>query len=77
MEPLLYVIAILGCTDMSATCSVERPRVATFRTEAGCRAAQDDALAANSDLDYPVIVAECRQGRLRMAGGGQSGAALR
>ena len=60
MGPGYFVIAILGCADGSADCT----RVATVPTRyesvAACTAATGTALMANSDFDFPTIVAECR-----------------
>ncbi|NJC34788.1 hypothetical protein GGR88_002302 [Sphingomonas jejuensis] len=67
MEPLLYVIAIMGCADTGSACTQMRVQPTAFRTEASCRAAQDDALIAASDLDFPVILAECRATTMQMA----------
>jgi len=69
MEPLLYVIAILGCADIGSACTQMRVQPTVFRTEASCRAAQDDALIAASDIDFPVIQAECRATSMQMADG--------
>ena len=73
MEPLLYVIAIMGCADAGGACTQMRVQQTAFRTEASCRAAQDDALIAASDLDYPVIVAECRPAAMQMANAAPAG----
>ena len=60
MGPGYFVIAILGCADGSADCT----RVATMPTRyesvGACTAATGPALFANSDFDFPTIVAECR-----------------
>ena len=45
MEPVYYVIAILGCADGSTQCTP----VAT-----------QQALVANSDFDFPTLMAQCR-----------------
>lgn len=60
MEPVYYVIAILGCADGSTQCTP----VATVRTQyssqQACSAGTSQALLANSDFDFPTLVAECR-----------------
>lgn len=60
MGPGYFVIAILGCADGSADCT----RVATMPTRyesvGACTAATSQALMANSDFEFPTIVAECR-----------------
>lgn len=67
MEPLVYIIAILGCADDGAMC--ERARVApvTYVSQAQCQAALPDALRRSADLDYPTIQANCQPMRQRAA----------
>jgi hypothetical protein len=60
MEPVYFVMAILGCGDASAACTEARVEPARYETAAQCRAALPDALARNSDLDFPVLSAACR-----------------
>jgi hypothetical protein len=67
MGPLYYVIAILGCGDGSVQCSPAATVPTQYSTQAACEAATGEALMANSDLDFPTIVAECRASRARPA----------
>ncbi len=69
MEPLFYVMAILGCGDGQAQCQQARIVPARYETMAQCRAALPDQIAQNTDLSYPVISADCRQSGQRMASG--------
>ena len=61
MGPGYFVIAILGCADGS---SVACTRVATmpvqYESQQSCSAEVRKALEANSDLDFPNLVAECQ-----------------
>ena len=59
MEPLYFVIAILGCGEGDAPCRPVRTLAVRYESRAACSAATEAALAANSGADYPVIVAEC------------------
>lgn len=65
MEPVYYVIAILGCPDGSAQCT----RVVTvpthYASQEACAAGTRQALLANNDLDFPTLVAECRPSQAR------------
>lgn len=70
MEPVFYVMAILGCGDGSQQCQQARVEPAHYQTAAQCQAAMPDALGRNTDLEYPVINAVCQQRGLRMAEGG-------
>ncbi len=67
MEPLFYVMAIMGCGDGQATCAEARVDPARYTTQAQCQAALPQALARNTDLSYPVITAACRANGLQIA----------
>ncbi|HEY0163764.1 MAG TPA: hypothetical protein VGB39_00140 [Sphingomicrobium sp.] len=56
-----FIIAIFGCADGSAACTPVATVPTHFASEATCAAATNDALLANSDLDFPTLSAECRQ----------------
>ena len=60
MGPGYFVIAILGCADGSAACKPVATMPTRYASEAQCAAATEDALARNSDLDFPTLAAECR-----------------
>lgn len=60
MEPLFYVMAILGCTDGSSGCSEQRLIPAHYATVQQCEAAIPGQLERNTDVDYPVVSAACR-----------------
>jgi hypothetical protein len=65
MEPLFYVMAIMGCGDGSDQCAQARVEQVQYRSIQACQAAMPAALQRNSDLSYPVISAACRtQGQL-------------
>ena len=61
MEPVFYVMAILGCGDGSYACSQQRVETAHYATAAQCQAAMPAALMRNADLEYPVISAACQR----------------
>lgn len=63
MGPAAYVIAILGCADGSAACQPVATIPTQYESQAACSAATGAVLAANSDFDFPTIVAECRTTR--------------
>jgi hypothetical protein len=60
MGPLGYFIAILGCADSGASCQTVATLAPRYENAAQCAAARDAALDANSDLDFPTLVAQCR-----------------
>ena len=60
MGPAYYVIAILGCADGSAACTPVATLPVQYADRKECTAAVPQALAANTDLDFPTLVAECR-----------------
>ena len=61
MEPLFFVMAIMGCSDGSANCAEARVEPARYATYAQCQAAMPAALMRNTDVDYPVVSAACRR----------------
>ncbi len=67
MGPVYYIISILGCADGSAQCVPAATMSRHYETEAVCRAAQQDALMAASDLDFPSLVAQCTAVKARPA----------
>ncbi len=67
MEPIFYVMAILGCGDGSTACTEARVEPVHYQSVAQCRAALPAALARNTDLAFPTIAADCRASGERMA----------
>jgi hypothetical protein len=70
MEPLFYVMAIMGCGDGNVNCTEARVIPARYETMAQCRAALPDQLAQNTDVPYPMIGANCHRARLFSREGG-------
>jgi hypothetical protein len=64
MEPVLFVMAILGCGESAAPCRELAVVNAGYRSEAACLAATADQLARRDEL-YPSIVAQCRPANAR------------
>ncbi|MEG3163556.1 hypothetical protein U1701_03000 [Sphingomonas sp. PB2P19] len=60
MEPLFYVMAIMGCGDGNTQCTEARIVRARYESMAQCRAALPDQLAQNTDVPFPMIGANCR-----------------
>ncbi|UUL82020.1 hypothetical protein [Sphingomonas qomolangmaensis] len=67
MDPLFYVIAIMGCGDVGNSCQEARVEPARYESAAQCQAAMGDALVRNSDLSFPVVSAACQTNGQRMA----------
>lgn len=61
MEPLMFVMAILGCGESDAACREVRVEPARYRSEAACLASTEAALMRHDDLPYPTVVAQCRR----------------
>jgi hypothetical protein len=59
MEPVFFVLAILGCGDDGGACLAQRTDGARYATVAECRAQLPAALARSTDLSFPVIAARC------------------
>lgn len=66
MDPVYFVMAILGCGDDGMQCRQERIEPVRYQTASECRAAIDSALMRNTDLSYPTIGATCQQSSDRM-----------
>lgn len=61
MEPLLFVMAILGCGESDASCREVRIVETRYQSEAACLAATEDQLMRSDNLVFPNVVAECRR----------------
>ena len=59
MGPALFVIAILGCGEGESPCEQVRLLDTPYQSQASCMAATEAAMSANSEANYPVIVAQC------------------
>ena len=60
MGPTYFVIAILGCADGSTACTPVMTVPTRYESEKACEAATVQALTANSNFDYPSLLAQCR-----------------
>ncbi len=74
MEPMFFVMAILGCGDGNIACTEARVEPARYETLAQCRADLPAALSRNTDLSFPVINANCRAQGMRVVTKGSNGA---
>ena len=61
MEPLAFVMAILGCGEGDLPCAELRQAPSRFESQSACLAATEEEIGRHTDLDYPVIVAQCRR----------------
>jgi hypothetical protein len=61
MGPGYFIIAILGCADGGAQCTPVATLQTRYANEAQCSAATAPALEANSQFDYPTLLARCRR----------------
>lgn len=59
MGPAYFVIAIFGCGDGATACATVATPAAHYGSEQACLAARGDVLVANSDLDFPTLLATC------------------
>jgi hypothetical protein len=60
MGPGYFVIAILGCADGGTACTPVATLLTRYSNEAECSAATTGALEANTDFDFPTLLARCR-----------------
>ena len=61
MEPLAFVMAILGCGEGDADCAQLALAPARYESQAACLAASETEIARHGDAEYPVVVAQCRR----------------
>lgn len=59
MGPAIFIIAILGCGEADAPCQQVRTLEARYESQAACTAATEAAVVQNSDVDFPVVAAQC------------------
>jgi len=59
MGPGIFLIAIMGCGEGDAPCQQVRTLEARYESQAACAAATEAAVTRNSDVDFPVVVAQC------------------
>ena len=67
MEPVYFVMALMGCADAGDLCREARIEPVRYTSIQACQAQQPAALRRNSDLDYPEISAQCRASGQRWA----------
>ena len=61
MDQVLYVLAIMGCSDDSTECRQARVEPVRYTSIQACQEAMAGALRPNPDIYYPVISAACRR----------------
>jgi hypothetical protein len=67
VEPVLYIMAILGCSDAETQCEPIRTAPAIYATADACAGAEAATLSANSDVPYPVVMTQCRPASAKLA----------
>lgn len=67
MGPGYFIIAILGCADGGTACTPVATLPARYESQAECSAATVSALEANSNFDFPTLLAQCRSGNAAKA----------
>jgi hypothetical protein len=59
MGPGIFLIAIMGCGEADAPCRTVRTLEPRYQSQAACSAAADVAVAKATDVDFPVVIAQC------------------
>ena len=67
MEPVFFVMAILGCGDGNSQCTEARVEPVHYQSVQQCQAQLPAALARNTDLSFPTISATCRTSAAQVA----------
>jgi hypothetical protein len=65
MGPGYFVIAILGCADGGTACTPVATLQTRYESVEQCTDATPGALEANTQFDFPTLVARCRAGTVR------------
>ncbi len=60
IEPLAFVMAILGCGESDAPCRELAVVARRFESEAACLAGAEAELSRRDDIAFPSVVAQCR-----------------
>ena len=71
MGPGYFVIAILGCADGGSACTPVATLQTRYSSEAQCSAATTVALEANTNFDFPTLLARCRPEKAEETAQGQ------
>lgn len=67
MEPVAFVLAIMGCGDAGGLCTQARVDPVRYTSIQACQAAAPVVLARHTDLDFPEIATQCRANGMRVA----------
>ena len=67
MGPTIFVLAIMGCGEAEAPCQQVAIAPARYESVEACNAGGSSAIENYLDIDYPVVVAECRRADIPMA----------
>lgn len=67
MEPVLYIMAILGCSDAETQCAQIRTAPVAYATADACAGAGAQVLMDNADAPYPVVMTQCRPTSAKLA----------
>ncbi len=60
MEPLMFIMAILGCGESAAPCREGAVAEASYTSEGECLAATEEEIVRRSHQLFPSVVAQCR-----------------
>jgi hypothetical protein len=72
MEPLYFVMAILGCGDDGSACQQARIEPVRYESAGQCQAAMAAALQRSTDLSYPIVQAACQRRGVNVAQAGNA-----
>ncbi len=62
MTAAFFLMAIMGCGEGDASCQQVRLLETRYESQAACAAATEAAVTRFTDIDYPVVVAQCVAG---------------
>lgn len=68
MGPTIFILAIMGCGEADAPCEQVAIVPARYASVDACNAQSEAAIERYQNIDYPVVVAQCRRAGAKVAG---------
>jgi len=60
MQAAFFLMAIMGCGEGEAPCQPVRVLETRYESQAACTAATEAAVMRATDVDFPIVVAQCQ-----------------
>lgn len=60
MEPVFYIMAILGCGEADTACQQVAVAEQRYESAEACNRATAEMIERNAGVEFPVVVAQCK-----------------